>query len=110
MVYNLKGGINTLMKKSLMMAIGFMLPAIIMVSACSKSNNQTDGGSNDAEGSTPAPTVTQKELETPVAVKLSAGASYLSDADLNLLIIEPLKKKYPEAQMKLRATKDPRTS
>lgn len=80
-----------MLKKKSVLAIGLMLIFIIILSACSKSSNQVV---EDIKP-TKSPVSTPQAPEKPVTVTLNATTSYISDADLNLLIIEPLKKKYP---------------
>lgn len=80
-----------MLKKKSVLAIGWMLIFIIMLSACSNSSNQVEENNKP----TKSPAYTPQASEKPVTVTISATTSYISDADLNLLIIEPLKKNYP---------------
>lgn len=77
-----------------------LLPVLLAVTGCS--GKEGAGMPND---SAPAGSQTvvggKQEATEPVTLRLLAGDSYMPDADYQMLLVEPLKRKYPHITLEL---------
>lgn len=86
-------------RNSLLASSAIVLLGAIFLSGCGGREGASGAaGSNSA--ATPA-NVQEKAADKPVRLTLLAGEAYLYDDDFQLLIVEPLKKKYPHITVDL---------